>query len=172
MEYERIGGLSMNKQEQIMAAFWDIFNKIIGINSIALKENLGGYNPSEIHCIEYVGKNADSNVTILADSLYMTRSAISKLTKKLIKKGLIESYQKPENRKEIYFRLTEKGTAISKIHEELHKQYQERDKAVFEQVTKEQFDIIISFTEKYNRHLDTEIEKMGIDIKSGYFDKL
>lgn len=162
----------MNKQEQVMVGFWDIFNKIIGINSIALKEKLDGYNPSEIHCIEYVGKNTDSNVTILADSLYMTRSAISKLTKKLVKKGLIESYQKPENKKEIYFRLTEKGESIYNAHEKLHKGYQERDKAIFEQMTKEQFDIIISFAEKYNRHLDEEIEKMGVDIKSGYFDKL
>ncbi len=162
----------MDRQEQVMAGFWDIFNKIIGINSIKLKENFDGYNPSEIHCVEYVGKNVDSNVTILADSLYMTRSAISKLTKKLVKKGLIESYQKPENKKEIYFRLTEKGEAIYNVHEELHKGYKERDKAVFEQMTKEQFDIIISFAEKYNRHLDTEIEKMGVDIKSGYFDKL
>lgn len=162
----------MNREEQVMAGFWDIFNKIIGINSIKLKENLDGYNPSEIHCIESIGKNADSNVTILADSLYMTRSAISKLTKKLIKKGLIESYQKPENRKEIYFRLTEKGEAIDKIHEELHTEYQERDKAVFDQMTKEQFDAIISFAETYNKHLDKVIEKMGVDIKSGYFDKL
>ena len=35
----------------------------------------------------------------------MTRGAISKITKKLIKKGIIESYQKPDNKKEIYFRL-------------------------------------------------------------------
>ncbi len=162
----------MNKQEQVMTGLWDIFNKIIGIDSIKLKETLDGYNPSEIHCIENVGKNADSNVTILADSLYMTRSAISKLTKKLVKKGLIESYQKPENKKEIYFRLTQKGEAIYKAHEELHKGYQDRDKAIFTQMTKEQFDTIISFAETYNKHLDTEIEKMGIDIKSGHFDKL
>ncbi|WP_024620054.1 MarR family transcriptional regulator [Metaclostridioides mangenotii] len=162
----------MNKEEQVMMGFWNAFNKIIWLNSIKLKVSLNGYNPSEIHCIEYIGRNIDYNVIKLADSLYMTRSAISKLTKKLMKKGLIESYQKPDNRKEIYFRLTEKGVAINKIHEELHKEYQERDKPVFEQVTKEQFEVMISFAEKYNRHLDTEIEKLGVDLKSGYFDKL
>ena len=96
----------------------------------------------------------------------MTRGAISKLAKKLIKKGMIESYQKPDNKKEIYFRLTEQGKVIHKIHEELHKEFQERDKAVFEQVTEEQFDIMLSFVEKYSRHLDAEIKKQGIDIKS------
>ena len=96
----------------------------------------------------------------------MTRSAISKITKKLIKKGFIESYQKPDNKKEIYFRLTEQGKVIHKVHEELHKEFQERDKAVFDQVTEEQFDSMLSFVEKYSKHLDTEIKKLGIDIKS------
>jgi len=96
----------------------------------------------------------------------MTTGAISKITKKLIKKGIIESYQKPDNKKEIYFRLTEQGKVIYEIHEKLHKEFQERDKAVFEQVTVEQFDSMLSFVEKYSKHLDTEIKKMGMDMKS------
>ena len=105
-------------------------------------------------------------MTKLAESLYMTRGAISKLTKKLINKGLIESYQKPLNKKEIYFRLTEQGKVIYKIHEELHKEFQERDKIVFEQVTDEQFDTMLNFVETYSRHLDSEIKKLGADLKS------
>jgi DNA-binding MarR family transcriptional regulator len=96
----------------------------------------------------------------------MTTGAISKITKKLIKKGIIESYQKLDNKKEVYFRLTEEGKVIYNIHEELHKEFQERDKAVFEQVTEEQFNSMISFLEKYSRHLDAEIKKQGIDIKT------
>lgn len=46
------------------------------------------------------------------------------------------------------------------------KEFQERDKAVFEQVTEEEFNSIISFVEKYSRHLDAEIKKQGIHIKS------
>jgi DNA-binding MarR family transcriptional regulator len=88
------------------------------------------------------------------------------MTKKLIEKGIIESYQKPDNKKEIYFRLTEQGQRINKVHEELHKEFQERDKAVFEQVTEEQFDSMLSFLENFSRHLDTEIKKLDIDIKS------
>ncbi len=91
-----------------------------------MEDSLRGYKSSEVHCIDYIGRNADSNVTKLAESFYMTRGAISKLTKKLIKKGVIQSYQKPDNKKEIYFRLTEPGKAIYKIHEELHKEFRER----------------------------------------------
>ena len=69
-------------------------------------------------------------------------------------------------RKKFILGLPEQGKEIYKIHENLHKEFQERDKAVFEQVTEEEFNSIISFVEKYSRHLDAEIKKQGIHIKS------
>lgn len=155
----------MNKEEKVIMDFRDLLNKITWLNKFKMEDSLKGYKSSEVHCIEYIERNVDSNVTKLAESFYMTRGAISKLTKKLIEKGIIESYQKSDNKKEIYFRLTDQGKVIYKIHEDLHNEFQERDKAVFEQVTEEQFDSMLSFVEKYSRHLDAEIEKMGIDIK-------
>ena len=156
----------MNKEEQVMNGFRDLYNKMVWLNKDKMEEGLKGFKSSEVHCIEHIENNADSNVTQLAEAFYVTRGAISRMTKKLIKKGLIESYQKSENKKEIYFRLTEEGKEIYKIHEDLHKEFQERDKAVFEQVTEEEFDSIISFVEKYSRHLDAEIKKQGVHIKS------
>jgi DNA-binding MarR family transcriptional regulator len=159
-----VGGQAMKKEEQVMMGFRDVYNKMVFLNKFKMEDSLKDYKSSEVHCIEYIGRNVDSNVTKLAESFYMTRGAISKLTKKLIKKGIIESYQKPDNKKEIYFSLTSQGKVINKIHEELHKEFQERDKAVFEQVTEEQFDTMLCFVEKYGRHLDAEIKKQGVDI--------
>ena len=139
---------------------------MVWLNKFKMEDSLKSYKSSEVHCIEYIGRNVDSNVTKLAESFYMTRGAMSKITKKLLKKGIIESYQKPDNKKEIYFRLTEQGKEVYKIHEKLHKEFQERDKVVFEQITEEQFDSMLSFIEKYSKHLDSEIKKAGIDIKS------
>ncbi|MGF9979066.1 MarR family transcriptional regulator [Viridibacillus arvi] len=156
----------MNKEEQVIMGFRDLYNKIVWLNKDKMEESLKGFKSSEVHCIEYIEKNVDSNVTKLAEYFYMTRGAISKLTKKLIKKGLIESYQKSDNKKEIYFRLTEQGKVIYKIHEDLHKEFQERDKAVFDKITEEQFDSMLSFVEKYSKHLDQEIKKMDIYNKS------
>ncbi|EEL71377.1 transcriptional regulator [Bacillus mycoides DSM 2048] len=164
--HQRGGGQDMNKEEKVIVGFRDLYNKIVWLNKDKMEDSLKGYNSSEVHCIEYIEKNVDSNVTKLAESFYMTRGAISRITKKLIKKGLIESYQKSDNKKEIYFRLTEQGKVIYKIHEDLHKEFEERDKVVFDQVTEEEFDSILSFVEKYSRHLDTEIKKQGVHIKS------
>ena len=156
----------MNKEELVIMSFRDLINKMESLNKFKMKDRLKGYKSSEVHCIESIGRNADSNVTKLAESFYMTMGAISKLTKKLIKKGIIESYQKPDNKKEIYFRLSEQGKVVNKVHEDLHHEFQERDKAVFEQVTEEQFDIMLGFVKKFSKHLDAEIKKEGIDIKN------
>ncbi|GKU84021.1 MarR family transcriptional regulator [Niallia sp. NCCP-28] len=155
----------MNKEEQLIIGFRSLYNKYAWLNNFKMEKGLKGYKPSEVHCIEFIGKNVDPNVTKLAESLYMTRGAISKLTKKLIEKGLIESYQKPDNKKEIYFKLTEQGKVINKVHEELHQEFRERDKVVFDQIPQEQFDSMLSFVEKYSRHLDIEIKKQGLDIR-------
>jgi len=154
----------MNKEEQVIIGFRELLNKKIFLNKEKMEKGLKGYKSSEVHCIEYIGRNADSNVTNIADSFYVTRGAASKLTKKLIKKGLIESYQKPGNMKEIYFRLTEQGVEVNKIHDDLHREFQERDKAVIEQITEEEFDIMLHFVEKYNKHLDAEILKKGLRV--------
>lgn len=152
----------MNKEEQVMMNFRNLFNKMAWLNKSKMEEILKDYKPSEIHCMEYIENNVDPNVTKLAESFFMTRSAMSKITKKLIEKGFVESYQKPENKKEIYFKLTKKGKAINKIHEDLHKEFRERDKEIFDQVTEEQFDSMLKFVEKYNKHLDAEIKKVNI----------
>ncbi|HEX3037875.1 MAG TPA: MarR family transcriptional regulator [Oscillospiraceae bacterium] len=156
----------MSKQEQAMMGLWDMFKKRMWLDSFKMKDSLKDYNPSEIHCVAYIGEDKHSNVTKLAESFDMTRGAISKLTKKLVKKGLIESYKKPENKKEVYFELTEQGKVIYNIHEEMHREFKDRDKPFFEQVPEEQLDAILGFAEKYNAHLDEEIKKLGVDMKS------
>ncbi|MBO3443879.1 MarR family transcriptional regulator [Clostridium sp. CCUG 7971] len=156
----------MNKEEQLKEGFRDLYSKMDWLNRLKMEEALKGYKSSEIHCMEYIEKNTDSNVTKLADAFYMTRGGISKIIKKLINNGLVESYQKPDNKKEIYFRLTEKGKEVNKVHEKLHKEFEERDKVILDQVTEEQYESIFSFIKTYSNHLDTEIKKVREDVKS------
>lgn len=162
----------MNAEKRAMELLWDLFNKMMWLNEQSLKRELNGYKPSEIHCIDYIGSHPEPNVTQLADAFYMTRGAISKLTKKLIGKGLVESYQKEGNKKEIYFCLTDRGQEIFGIHERLHHGFDMRDKVVFEQISGQELQGILRFAEIYNSHLDQEFEKLGLDRKSAGIDRL
>ncbi|MDR3313627.1 MAG: MarR family transcriptional regulator [Oscillospiraceae bacterium] len=151
----------MEKQEQLIAALMDIYGKTNRLNWSRMQESLGDYKSSEVHYIEYIGKHADCNVTELARAFYMTSGAISKLSKKLLEKGVIESYRKPENKKEIYFRLTAQGQTVYDVHAQLHRGFQARDAAVFAQLSDAQFQMMLAFLEKYSAHLDAAFAEQG-----------
>lgn len=150
----------MGKEELVIENFRDLFNKLSWLNKYKMEKVLSEYKPSEIHCMAYIENHEEPNVTKLADAFYMTRGAISKLTKKLMEKGYIESYQKSDNKKEIYFKLTAKGKEVNALHESLHKEFRERDQAVFAEVREEQYDAMLNFMARYSDHLDREIEKL------------
>lgn len=154
----------MNREERLRTSLWDLFNKMLWLNRLEMEEHLKDYKSSEVHCMEYIGRNGDSNVTRLGQAFYMTNGAISKLMKKLIEKDLIESYQKPDNKKEIYFKLTGRGKAVYDLHQKLHKGFEERDRAVFEGVSGEFLEEMIGFAKRYSRHLDGELEKLGVKV--------
>ncbi|MCI1615160.1 MarR family transcriptional regulator [Heyndrickxia sp. FSL K6-6286] len=143
----------MDKRQQLMSELMDLCNEIIWLNKPELESALDGYTLSEIELIENISLIPNANVTKLAAASYMTRGAISKLTKKLIAKNIIESYQNAENKKEIYFRLTTNGQKINNVHQELHRTFLERDKEVFNNMTDDDFNTIFRFIGRYRQHL-------------------
>ncbi|MGX7024967.1 MarR family winged helix-turn-helix transcriptional regulator [Vagococcus hydrophili] len=135
-----------------------IHDKILFLNTEKMQKALAGYTASEVHCLEYIGKEEDVNVTKLAEHFFMTRGAMSKISKKLTTKGAITSYKKSENKKEIYFELTEEGKRIFDIHEGLHAEFRKRDEHLFEAIPEDVLEKVESFLTRYNEHLNTEIE--------------
>lgn len=111
------------------------------------------YTVTEMHCIERIGKIQNPNVTKLSHELHLTRGGISKLVKKLIKKNAIEAYSSDDNKKEIYYKLTESGMEIFEAHEKLHKKWNNKDKEFFKQFNKEEVEFAINFIQKYTDHL-------------------
>lgn len=127
-----------------------------------LTENvcLNEYGYSETHCIDFIGKLELPNVTKIAESMQMTRGAISKMTKKLLNKGLIEKYTLETNKKEVYFRLTDLGMVLYKEHEKRHKLWEKRDTNFLTRYSKEETEFLIKFMKEFNSYLEEQIEKI------------
>lgn len=68
----------------------------------------------------------------------MTKSAVSKITAKLLTKGLITRYQLHGNQKEVYFRLSRQGEAVFSIHEQQHQNISSEWKAFLGRYTAEE----------------------------------
>ena len=126
-----------------------------------LTENvcLDEYGYSETHCIDYIGRLELPNVTKIAEHMQMTRGAISKMTKKLLNKGLIEKYSLETNKKEVYFRLTEQGRLLFNEHEKRHKLWEKRDMQLLSRYSKDEIVLICRFMKEFNEYLEGQIEE-------------
>lgn len=128
------------------------------LSKLTERELLHGYGYSEIHCIDAIGSMHKPNVTKIASCLNMTRGAISRLAKKQIAQGLIESYSSKDNKKELYFRLTEKGEALFMEHKKRHAAWKERDSKFFRQYPEDKLSAICIFFESFNAYLNEQID--------------
>ena len=133
------------------------------LSKLTESQCLDEYGYSETHCIDNIGRLELPNVTKIAEQMQMTRGAISKMTKKLLAKGLIEKYTLETNKKEVYFKLTERGKVLFKEHEKRHKQWEKRDMQFLSRYSKEETDTILQFMQEFNVYLDEQIEQYITD---------
>ena len=120
-------------------------------------KSLRQYNSSELHIIAAIGDLEQPNVTSLAEHMGMTRGGICKNVKKLTEAGLISSYQRDGNAKNIYYRLTDAGKIIYEKHAEAHKAWLKRDVGFMESFSSEQLEQMTDFMKQYIKHIDQRI---------------
>ncbi len=150
---------------EILDKLAELYNKQDILTELASVDILKGYGYSDIHCIDAIGKLENPNVTKISKELNMTRGAISKITKKQIASGLISSYTLQDNKKEIYFKLTDKGDELFCEHEKRHKRWEKRQEVFLEKQSKETLERVCEFLENFNNYLKEEIKEF--DEKGG-----
>jgi len=153
----------MSTDEILSTTFNKVSERHNLLKKIAERNFLNAYSFIEVHSIEQIEKIEDANVTKLSKYFNMTRGAISKIIKKLIKKGAIEVYKKPDNKKEIYYRLTETGMNIFMEHEEMHRSRIERDKVIFSNLSEEEKSTFINILNKVYEQLAIELRNAGLE---------
>lgn len=108
----------------------------------------GGLSLAETHCVHWAGSLADANVTRIAGHMGMTRGAISKMTRKLQAKGLLETRSLPDNNKEFRFVLTPAGHRVFESHLRCHAASRNAKHALLCAYTQQEQEIILSFLDK------------------------
>ena len=156
-------GRRMKEQQKLLKEISLMLEHQDMLSKLTESQCLDEYGYSETHCIDNIGRLELPNVTKIAEQMQMTRGAISKMTKKLLKKGLIEKYTLETNKKEVYFNLTDSGQVLFKEHEKRHKQWEKRDTQFLSRYSKEETEILLKFMQEFNVYLDEQIEKYVAD---------
>ena len=151
----------MDRGEQLMEALNELINKKEALDRLTWRTVARDLNPTELRCVEYIGRRAGVNATRLAEAFSMTTGAASKLTKRLLARDLVTRYQKLENRKEVYFRLTEQGEALYQVLAGIREKMNKRDQPVFDQLSNAQYETILGFAKSYSDHLDRVARQSG-----------
>lgn len=111
------------------------------------------YYSLEIHTVHIIGKNPGINVTDIACLHGISKSAVSKVLKKLEKKEVVFRYKSQNNRKEVLFKLTDKGKEAYFGHIEYHKKKEESLISLLEKIPYEKlqnFEEVLSIFVKYS----------------------
>lgn len=144
---------------EILDELTELYEKQDILTELASVDVLKGYGYSDIHCIDVIGKIENPNVTKISKELNMTRGAISKITKKQIASGLISSYTLEDNKKEIYFKLTDKGNELFYEYDKRHKKWEKRQELFLEKQSEETLKRVKEFLKDFNNYLKEEIEE-------------
>lgn len=151
----------MKEHEQLLKEIALMLERQDMLSALTESQCLDEYGYSETHCIDFIGRLELPNVTKIAEHMRMTRGAISKMTKKLLAKGLIEKYTLETNKKEIYFRLTEAGKVLFDEHDKRHKRWEKRDMEFLERYPLEKVETVSTFMKEFNEYLESQIKELA-----------
>ncbi len=151
----------MKEQELLLKEIALMLERQDMLSQLTENQCLDEYGYSETHCIDFIGRLELPNVTKVAEHMRMTRGAISKMTKKLLAKGLIEKYTLETNKKEIYFRLTEQGKVLFDEHAKRHELWEKRDMEFLARYPKEKVTTVYEFMQEFNDYLEEQIESLA-----------
>ena len=149
------------KSELLLAQFLRYANNADMLTRFHSTGVLAGYGNSELNCLDCVGRMKRPNAARIAEEMEMTRSAVSKILRKLIGKKTIRAYRVPENRKEIYYHLTKYGKEIFEAHRLRHQGWTERDEQFFNALPPETLDAALGFMNAYNGFLEQKLAEEG-----------
>lgn len=106
------------------------------------------------HVLAYIGDHDKTNAVSIANALNITRSGISKITTRLLKKGLIQIQYAENSKKNLSYTLTPEGQKIYLLHAASHTRIHTQVEELIDRYTEEEIACIAKFlndlTELYN----------------------
>ena len=113
---------------------------------------------SEIHLIEIIGDNEGMSVTEIAQSLGITKGAVSQSLKRLEKKGVSKKEADPANLSRSIVSLTSKGMTAYYSHKHWHETMDGGFSNYLSELDPEELEIIIRFLTRVEDFLTRRAE--------------
>ena len=150
--------------ERIMSKFDRVVTVMESMHAPSLSFGTGvAMYRREIHTIQAIGKNPGINITLLAEYMGVTKSAVSQIIKKLIKKGLVSKTYAPGNAKEVILELTDLGMIGFRNHEKFHAEALNIAREYFGDQFENKLEAIEAVMTDLNKILDEYEQRLKVD---------
>lgn len=154
-------GITVSKDKDIVNLFIRVVNKYNALDKIPAGHGAkNGLYHSERHMLDMIAKQPELNITEHAESMGVTKGAISQVVTKLETKGFIKRFKKGGNDKAVYLELTKQGRAMVESRKQINDEtllpfYKELQKH-----TDDHIDFLIEMFRWIDRFLDQSRRKM------------
>lgn len=149
-----------NKNDiRISDAFFRVVSKISDIDRKSeLEVDDESFVNTEMNIVKLIKEHDGIHVTGLAEILKVTKGAVSQITVKLQKKGILVKEKDESNQSRLILRLTPKGEKLYEVHEAFHTELDNLISETLENATEENKVFLKSFLDA----LETRILKIYI----------
>lgn len=100
---------------------------------------------TEAHVLAYIGDHEKTNATAISNALHITRSGISKITARLVKKNFIQIQYAENSKKTLSYTLSPLGKEIYFVHADAHKQIHTQAENIIARYSEEELTCILRF---------------------------
>ncbi len=139
------------KMKEINNMLVEIYDDINRIEEYSIKQGaFSDLSITEIHTIAAVGMYGSKTMSEIAQVLEITMGTLTIAVDKLIKKGYMERSRSNTDRRIVNVSLTKRGKLAYRIHEKFHL---DMVRAIMEDFTPQEEEILLSGLRKLNKHL-------------------
>ncbi|TFZ13997.1 MarR family transcriptional regulator [Bacillus cereus] len=107
---------------------------------------------TQLHIVSVIHESKQQmNNTLLSMELNISKATISKAIRVLIDNKILLTHQNTDNKKEIFYTLTDKGIQLAIVHKKLHKIAHKRYSELFQQFDDSELQVVTKFLEAWKQ---------------------
>lgn len=145
----------------------NVFNYITNIEELNLRAKGVNVSMTEVHIIEAIKNTPIPIMTNVAAKLLITTGTLTTAVNSLVRKGYVIREQSEDDRRKVFLRLTDKGHAVIKIHDDFHDEMIEN---TIKDLKIEEDSELIRALENIQRYFRNKYEARIEELKSSKID--
>jgi len=108
---------------------------------------------TQLHIVATIKEKGMANNTYLSENLKLSKPAITKAVKKLLQQNILMKIQQEDNKKEVYYLLTESGEKLALVHNQLHEKARIRYLSILDNFNIVELETIIKFLNAVTKNI-------------------